>query len=86
MNDDQLRALVREAVRRHTAPVSTPTGPSLPQAAPATRTQAAEIRAATGVASISHALYLTLVNPGDACLIEPAVPCNHCGFCQTHGH
>jgi hypothetical protein len=20
------------------------------------------------------------------CLIEPAVQCNHCGFCQSHGH
>jgi hypothetical protein len=85
VNDDELRALVRDAVRRHTAPVATPSA-ALPQAAPATRAQAAEVRAATGIASISHALYLTLVNPGDACLIEPAVPCNHCGFCQTHGH
>jgi hypothetical protein len=21
-----------------------------------------------------------------ACLIEPAVRCNHCGFCQSYGH
>ena len=20
------------------------------------------------------------------CLIEPAVQCNHCGYCQSHGH
>jgi hypothetical protein len=20
------------------------------------------------------------------CLIEPVVRCNHCGFCQSHGH
>ena len=20
------------------------------------------------------------------CLIEPAVRCNHCGYCQCHGH
>ncbi len=20
------------------------------------------------------------------CLIEPAVPCNHCGYCESHGH
>ncbi len=95
MNDDQLRALVREAVRRHTAPaplapLSSP-APALSAAGasavvPATRAMAAEIRAVTGGPSISHALYLTLVNPGDSCLIEPAVPCNHCGYCQTHGH
>jgi hypothetical protein len=21
-----------------------------------------------------------------ACVIEPAVRCNHCGFCQSYGH
>jgi len=21
-----------------------------------------------------------------ACLIEPAVRCNHCGYCQSYGH
>jgi hypothetical protein len=21
-----------------------------------------------------------------ACLIEPAVGCNHCGYCQSYGH
>ncbi len=37
---------------------------------------------------ISH-LRLGLVSGGDAdgqCLIEPAVRCNHCGYCQSHGH
>jgi hypothetical protein len=36
----------------------------------------------------SHAL-LALVRGGDAegnCLIEPAVRCNHCGYCQSLGH
>jgi len=22
----------------------------------------------------------------DACLIEPSVPCNHCGYCKSYGH
>lgn len=35
---------------------------------------------------VSHAQYVTLVNLGDACLVEPAVPCNHCGYCKSHGH
>jgi threonine dehydrogenase-like Zn-dependent dehydrogenase len=26
------------------------------------------------------------VNPGDACVIEPSVPCDHCGYCKSHGH
>ena len=32
---------------------------------------------------------LALVRSGDddgACLIEPAVRCNHCGFCLSYGH
>lgn len=39
----------------------------------------------------SHASHarLGLVPGGDAdgqCLIEPAVRCNHCGYCQSLGH
>jgi threonine dehydrogenase-like Zn-dependent dehydrogenase len=34
----------------------------------------------------SHDMYITLVNVGDACLVEPAVGCNHCGYCKSHGH
>ena len=36
----------------------------------------------------SHAL-LPLLRSGDddgACLIEPAVRCNHCGYCLSYGH
>ena len=35
----------------------------------------------------SFGRYLLPREPGDsgACLIEPAVKCNHCGFCQSHG-
>jgi len=36
----------------------------------------------------SHGL-LTLIGGGDPegrCLIEPAVPCTHCGYCQSLGH
>ena len=35
----------------------------------------------------SHFMYLQLVNNnGGACLIEEKVACNHCGYCQSHGH
>jgi hypothetical protein len=85
MNDDELRALVRDAVARHlgaahpasAAPRSPQEGATAPRVSPA---------APAAAAHMSHALYLTLVNPGDACMIEPAVPCNHCGYCKTHGH
>ena len=33
----------------------------------------------------SHHRY-TLPEAGGPCLIEPTVPCNHCGYCQSHGH
>ena len=36
----------------------------------------------------SHAL-LPLLRGGDddgACVIEPAVRCNHCGYCLSYGH
>ena len=36
----------------------------------------------------SH-LRLALTSGGDEdglCIIEPAVRCNHCGFCQSLGH
>jgi hypothetical protein len=22
----------------------------------------------------------------DACIIEPSVPCTHCGYCRSYGH
>jgi len=34
----------------------------------------------------SHGQYLRLVNETDACMIEPSVLCNHCGYCKSHGH
>jgi len=41
-------------------------------------------------ASRSHPSHVVLpLASGDAegaCLIEPAVRCNHCGFCQSYGH
>jgi hypothetical protein len=41
--------------------------------------------------AILHASHsrLPLMRGGDddgACLIEPAVRCSHCGFCQSYGH
>lgn len=73
MDDQQLRALIRDVVARrlaaHAAPPPQPT----------------ELEPATA-AHFSQQLYVTLVNAGDACLIEPGVTCNHCGYCKTHGH
>jgi hypothetical protein len=34
---------------------------------------------------VSHYRY-GLPESDGPCLIEPAVQCNHCGYCQSHGH
>ena len=71
MTDQELRELVRDAVARHL---------HLDAAAPAARASAG--------GHASHAL-LPLARGGDsdgACLIEPAVRCTHCGYCQSYGH
>jgi hypothetical protein len=70
MRDEELRALVRDAVNRHLAA-------GIDSAA-----------AATNRPHASHARFL-ITSGGDeegACLIEPAVRCNHCGYCQSYGH
>lgn len=33
----------------------------------------------------SHYRYVLPETDGP-CLIEPTVQCNHCGYCQSHGH
>jgi hypothetical protein len=74
MTEQELRMLVREAIAQQTAP--------------------AAVRATASGSSfavrqhVSHALF---VLPAGAdtdgpCLIEPAVPCNHCGYCKSLGH
>lgn len=68
MDEQALRALVRNAVERHLG-----------------RGAAPELTAAP---HSSHARF-RLQSGADIegpCLIEPTVPCNHCGYCQSHGH
>ena len=71
MDDSELRALVRDAIARQTR-ADAPVGQS----------------AETWRAHASHGM-LPLARGGDgdgACLIEPAVRCNHCGYCLSMGH
>jgi hypothetical protein len=74
IDENEIRMLVREALQRQISPGRPVAGgPS-----------AWEHR--------SHASHLLLpVQPGSAietgaCLIEPAVACTHCGYCQSFGH
>ncbi len=69
MNEQDVRALVREAIERH---LGRP-----------------EKRGLTPSSHPSHILLNVLqgseVDDG-MCVIEPAVRCHHCGFCQSYGH
>jgi hypothetical protein len=77
MTDDELRSLVRNAIARHLGrePEARPATAPGPQPDPAWR------------AHPSFGKYLALQNDDTgACMIEPSVQCNHCGFCLSHGH
>ena len=71
MDEDALRAIVRETI---------------------SRLQAHESAAAPDPSTLlqlrSHAShYQYTLPPSDGpCFIEPGVRCNHCGYCQSHGH
>lgn len=71
MTEQELRALVRDAIAKHAA-AHTPD----PQQTPSARLHP------------SHVLIgLPAGSDGDGlCLIEPAVTCNHCGYCKSVGH
>jgi len=78
MDEQALRALVRDAVQRHLG--GTPGTPGTPGTLGTPGTQ--------GTLHSSHARF-KLMSGGDIdgpCLIEPAVSCNHCGYCLSHGH
>jgi hypothetical protein len=71
VTDDELRAIVREVI------IQRRSGEDAPPVGASSREHA------------SHRL-LPLSRGGDgedgACLIEPAVRCNHCGYCLSYGH
>jgi hypothetical protein len=72
MDEQDVRTLVREAIERH---LGRP-----------------DPRGRAPVPFSPHPSHIILnVLPGSQlddgmCVIEPAVRCNHCGFCQSYGH
>jgi hypothetical protein len=86
MTDAELRALVRDAVARHLGRVTVPSPGSAPRAAVAAAPPHVPAVTHSWQAHASHHLYLTLSNADGSCVIEPAVPCDHCGYCKSHGH
>ena len=73
MTDQELRALVRDAIARKV-------GSASGQQSIATVASMRE--------HASHGLFV-LPAGQDAdgpCIIEPTVRCNHCGYCKSYGH
>jgi hypothetical protein len=91
MKEEEVRALVREAIERHLGRPD-----SAAKAAPYRNLVVTDVSRDVGRARLQssdvHPSHIVLnVLPGseiDAgmCVIEPAVRCNHCGFCQSYGH
>ena len=76
MTEDELRTVVRAAIAR------------VRGASPHTFASQNPLNLLNPSHHGSHALFL--VNSGadesGPCIIEPAVPCNHCGYCKSMGH
>jgi len=71
MDEEMLRSMIRESLTRRLAGLTESPAPlTLPVNFPR---------------HSSHDRY-ALPDSGGSCLIEPAVTCNHCGYCQSHGH
>lgn len=74
MNEELIRSLVRDTIARHlgTSGALAPPDPD----------------AALPVSFLAHGSHYRYAVPklGDSCVIEPAVRCNHCGYCESHGH
>ena len=76
VSDQDLRQLVRDAIARHA-------GPALSEPLDFARGESKGPQAP----AISFGRFLTLAPTEDGqCIIEPAVRCNHCGYCQSYGH
>lgn len=79
LTDHELRGLVRDAIARAQAR----------PAAGAGRLAEFDILPTTTTVDPHASQTLFVLPRGDdtgACLIEPTVRCNHCGYCQTFGH
>ncbi len=80
MTEQELRALVRQAIGRHAG------------AAPGSRGRpdppAAVLNRPSTLLDPAHAMFVvpTGADADGPCIIEPAVMCNHCGYCRSMGH
>jgi hypothetical protein len=74
MTEQELRALVRDAIARTRG------------VAPGVQGQ--QGGGAPFQAHLSHAMFVipTGSDADGPCIIEPSVACNHCGYCKSYGH
>jgi hypothetical protein len=70
MTEDELRLLVREAIAKQKGVGTHVREPLWAKMTPG---------------SFSHGQF-DVPSGGDACIIEPSVPCTHCGYCKSYGH
>ena len=86
MNEQDVRALVREAIERH---LGRPEKRGREGFSPESLENPSRPLFQDAGHHASHIL-LRVVPGSDIddgmCVIEPRVRCNHCGFCQSYGH
>ena len=75
MNDQELREMVRESIARHLGAEAGMTPAARQGGTPYAGAHARHLR-----------LPLTSGDEDGACVIEPSVRCNHCGYCLSLGH
>jgi len=76
MNDDEIRALIRVAIEKHLGAAANPC-----------ENPRDHLRENPRENLLSFGRYpLPRAEDDTQCLIEPAVRCNHCGYCECHGH
>ena len=84
MTEQELRMLVRQAIARAQGGAPVAPSPLAPSDAPSHLARLAPSHSGHP----SHGLLV--VSDGSEqegpCIIEPAVPCNHCGYCKSLGH
>ena len=90
MDEQQVRALVREALARHLGQGQAVAGragctgaEAFAKAAPSPALDSAPWKS-----HLSHGrfVFLAPTEPDAPCVVEPHVRCHHCGFCQSYGH
>ena len=92
ISDQELRALVREAIVQHGRTARAAPDPARPDVPGVSGTPGIPgVLGTLGIFDAMHASHARLPLAGGSaddglCLIEPAVRCTHCGYCQSFGH